>query len=344
MNKWIQRWAGSYTLISCSYWAKQYPNTLKKVLGKGLNKVLFIHKEGTVSFFIDKEELDSFGDYLAEKTKGNEEEAIKLLENLKQNTDLLIQIMKELEGRILTQEEYQKFLPVFEKHLAYHNFMKKTVDYLDQTTLNKLLPKFKDARIYSETVYSKTELFFRFIAKAIAKKENYDEKSLTCLTQLELEAYIKSGVLPNEEKLKERYCSSAILTQGEKVDLFTGLQVENLEKEFFSIFERKVKGDVAFNRKVQGICRIITDPFKKYEFNQDDILVTGMTRPEFTPYMDKAAGIVTDSGGILCHAAIISREMRIPCIVGTQIATKVFADGDLIEIDGDTGEVKKVER
>jgi len=58
--------------------------------------------------------------------------------------------------------------------------------------------------------------------------------------------------------------------------------------------------------------------------------------------MKKAGAIVTDEGGITCHAAIVSRELGIPCVVGTKIVTKVFKDGDLVEVDANKGLVKKV--
>ena len=58
--------------------------------------------------------------------------------------------------------------------------------------------------------------------------------------------------------------------------------------------------------------------------------------------MKKAAAIVTDEGGITSHAAIVSRELGIPCVIGTKFATKVFKDGDLIEVDADKGIVRKI--
>jgi len=78
------------------------------------------------------------------------------------------------------------------------------------------------------------------------------------------------------------------------------------------------------------------------KMNEGDILVTSMTRPEYVPLMWKSSAIVTDEGGITCHAAIVSREMGKPCIIGTNIATKVFKDGDLVEVDADKGIVRKV--
>jgi len=58
--------------------------------------------------------------------------------------------------------------------------------------------------------------------------------------------------------------------------------------------------------------------------------------------MEKAAAFVTDEGGILCHAAIVAREMKKPCIVGTRYATQIFHDGDLVEVDADKGMVRKI--
>jgi len=68
-----------------------------------------------------------------------------------------------------------------------------------------------------------------------------------------------------------------------------------------------------------------------------------MTQPEFLPAMKKASAIITDEGGLTCHAAIISRELGIPCIIGTKIATKVFKDGDIVEVDATRGIVTMLE-
>ena len=68
-----------------------------------------------------------------------------------------------------------------------------------------------------------------------------------------------------------------------------------------------------------------------------------MTQPEFLPAMKKASAIITDEGGLTCHAAIISRELGIPCIIVTKIATKVFKDGDIVEVDATRGIVTMLE-
>ena len=72
------------------------------------------------------------------------------------------------------------------------------------------------------------------------------------------------------------------------------------------------------------------------------VLVTSMTRPEMVVAMEKAAAIVTDEGGITSHAAIVSRELKIPCIIGTKVATKILKNGDLVEVDAFKGIVRKI--
>lgn len=93
---------------------------------------------------------------------------------------------------------------------------------------------------------------------------------------------------------------------------------------------------------VCGRARILLDPTRTHEFEQGDILLAPMTSPEYIFAMRKAAAVITDTGGLTSHAAIVSRELGIPCLVGTKVATKVFRDGDLIEVDITSGVARKV--
>lgn len=75
---------------------------------------------------------------------------------------------------------------------------------------------------------------------------------------------------------------------------------------------------------------------------EKDILVSFATNPNLMPAIRKAAAIVTDEGGLTCHAAIVSRELGIPCVVGTKIVTQILKDGDKVEVDARKGIVKKL--
>ena len=339
-KEWIKRWAGSYTFISASYWGKQYKTSLERELGIGFDHSLFVHKKGTVSFYLVKSELDNFGNTLAKKATKNNKVAIQWCLELKDNADLITKIMKKLQGEIPSKTEYQEFLVAFDRHLPLHNAMKKTVDYFSIEVLNKLLPYFKDARLYTEHVYSDTESFFRSVTRKIAEKEKYNSDYLTCLTQLEFENYLQTRKLPNEKILQTRFESSVLYFENAKEYIEAGKQTENIEEAIFSKSiqgKKEIKGVSAYKGIAKGTARIIPDPHKISTFNKGDILITGMTRPEFLPVMKKASAIVTDAGGILCHAAISARELKIPCVVGTQLSSSIFHDGDKIKVNANTG-------
>ena len=97
------------------------------------------------------------------------------------------------------------------------------------------------------------------------------------------------------------------------------------------------RGNSANKGKVTGnvcICKSVRD-LKKVK--EGDIIVASMTRPEFMIALKKARGIITDEGGLTCHAAIVSRELDSPCIIGTKVATKMLKDGDLVEVNANHG-------
>jgi pyruvate, water dikinase len=103
----------------------------------------------------------------------------------------------------------------------------------------------------------------------------------------------------------------------------------------------EIKGVVAYKGKVQGRVKIVLSwDGKDADFDTGDILVAPSTSPNLIYLMEKAAAFITNEGGSMSHAAIISREMKKPCIVGTKIATKVLKDGDMVEVDAEKGIVK----
>lgn len=89
----------------------------------------------------------------------------------------------------------------------------------------------------------------------------------------------------------------------------------------------------------KGKVRILDSPKDMNKMQQGEILVTEMTTPDFVPAMKKSAAIITNTGGMTCHAAIVSRELGVPCIVGTKNATKVLKDGQFITVDAMRGKV-----
>ncbi|HXV05245.1 MAG TPA: putative PEP-binding protein, partial [Solirubrobacterales bacterium] len=100
-----------------------------------------------------------------------------------------------------------------------------------------------------------------------------------------------------------------------------------------------VRGLGAAPGVASGAVRIVASLDGAGELAEGEVLVTHMTAPDWVPLMRRAAAIVTDSGGMTCHAAIVSRELGIPCVVGTAEATKVLRDGELVTVDAGAGTV-----
>lgn len=107
--------------------------------------------------------------------------------------------------------------------------------------------------------------------------------------------------------------------------------------------EVAVRGLPASPGVASGVVHVIESPKDIDEFKAGEVLVTLMTSPDWVPAMKKAAGIITNNGGMTCHAAIVSREMQIPCIVGTKsrgkAAMDVFKNGDVVTVDAKNGVV-----
>ena len=151
-----------------------------------------------------------------------------------------------------------------------------------------------------------------------------------------------------EKRKKEGYVATIIngkpiLLTGEKAAIYTELVEEQIEHT------DSVQGRCANPGKIIGKVRIISFASEEYhkeisEFQNGEILVTGMTRPQIAHLCHKASAIITDEGGITSHASIISREFNIPCIIATKNATKIFKTGDIIEVDAITGIARKINK
>ena len=102
----------------------------------------------------------------------------------------------------------------------------------------------------------------------------------------------------------------------------------------------KLTGNIANPGNVRGNVKLVYDDNVNIDINEENILVCRMTSVDYLPLMAKCSGLITDLGGILSHAAIVSRELGKPCLVGVGNATKELKDGDFIELDANNGEIK----
>ncbi len=128
----------------------------------------------------------------------------------------------------------------------------------------------------------------------------------------------------------------------EQLDLFK--QSKQKTKELRGSLASKGQGKVRGKAVVLSYKKAHEHTEKISNMEQGQILISEMTRPNILVACEKAGAIVTDEGGILCHASIVSRELGIPCIVGTQRATEMIQDGDLVEVDTEENIVRLLQR
>lgn len=107
---------------------------------------------------------------------------------------------------------------------------------------------------------------------------------------------------------------------------------------------KELLGDCACPGRIKGQVKVINITKDMYKMGEGNILVSIATTPDLVPAIKKAGAIITDMGGITCHAAIISRELGIPCIIGTKNATRVLKDGDIIDADATHGRITILEK
>lgn len=146
-------------------------------------------------------------------------------------------------------------------------------------------------------------------------------------------------------RIKERADGYILLKKfGSKIRAYSGDEIKKIYNQEISSLEKnetkEITGITGSAGKAAGSAQIILTKHDLRKVKRGDVLVAITTHPDFVPAMRLAAAIVTDEGGITCHAAIVARELGIPCVVGTKAATKVLNDGCMVEVDADRGIVK----
>lgn len=145
------------------------------------------------------------------------------------------------------------------------------------------------------------------------------------------------------QKAKERKNGYACITHNGFVRIYEGRELAYLKskirlREIHAGSE--IKGQAAFLGKVRGMACVVKNKTELSKVSKGDILVSPSTTVDYVPVLKYVKAIVTEEGGVLSHASVISRELHIPCVIGTKIATEVIKDGDYVEVDAFNGVVK----
>lgn len=199
----------------------------------------------------------------------------------------------------------------------------------------------KDRKPY---VRDQGSYYIRNLFIEISKRLGLSLEEVLFLTKLELESALKGDFDLSTLEIKDRIQNSAFLLKDDEVHIFTKPEELAIVDSFIEEKEEgllELKGLAVSAGKAKGRVALVISNKDFTKFQPGQILVTSSTRPDFVPLMKKAAAVLTDEGGILSHAAIISRELGLPCVVGIKNATQVLKDGDMVEVDADNGIIVK---
>ncbi len=286
-------------------------------------------QENALELFNDedrfKEYYNNFRNFLI-TAKENSEELVKN-NKLKELIELFLEFLK-----------YYRYTEAFYTELSYKTFEINNNKVLGEN-LKKLETIKTDARKYLNSFFNGQE---SYLSKIINKS---NETQLLLYSSVE---EIRSGKKCSTEDIEKRK-SNHVLSKNDIIYLENSLEYQELKKWKESLTENTniLKGTAASKGIVEGEAFVLSSDFTNFDeldsiiekMPNNIILVSETTAPDIVKACFKAKAIVTNQGGMGSHAAIISRELKIPCVVGCKIATKVINTGDKVTVNGNKGEV-----
>lgn len=308
-----------------------------KMVQKALNEGLEIFKS--------KEKFDNYFNNFIKF----QEDFLNLCKNLLSSSELTKTRLKKFFASCIKSISLYKRTEFIFTDKAYEE-AQKTDNLILKRNIEKFAHIKNKSRKFLNSVFIGKESYSHLILEKISKKFDITTDDLLQYNYSEiLDLYEGNKVI--KEVLKTRFHANLVVDDGGTIKIFWGKEAEIIFNGFLKRYHTKqISGTAANPGKAIGHARIIRpgyDDFDKVEeimkkMNRGNILVSETTSPELMPAIKKARAIVTDQGGLLSHAAIMSREFKIPCIVGTGNATDVLKDGDFIEVDADKGVVRRI--
>ncbi|MBI3032689.1 hypothetical protein HYY69_04395 [Candidatus Woesearchaeota archaeon] len=294
------------------------------------NKELENHSRKYPALFFNtysKQEVFNFLQNKLSQSKTNEEidqEITKIEQGLQKTKNLHEQIYAELQNADL--HYYAKIL---QNNGLYRYKLKHVWSGAEYLCLDFILELCKRIGIHFDD-FIKTYMFSDIHDFLLGKSE---------LSKAEIESRKKCFVIHHKNQATNIYSGDEAIAYKNKFII---------SEENYKQLSNIIKGMTANKGKITAKARVVhVKDLQQFaldcqQFQKGEILVTTMTSPLMVPIIEKASGIITDEGGICSHAAIISREFGIPCIVGTNGASFSIKTGDVIELDGDNSVIKKI--
>jgi len=260
--------------------------------------------------------------HMIDHVESNIKKIVTKLKGKKDSNKIISHILSD--KKYIKKYDLENYTDIFNlvKNVAEVRFeAKKITNELSEDTENVLI---ETARRTNYAVNQISAMSLRELKRLLLKSSEID---LYILNQRSKSFGIKVKVKNNKTFVED-------LTD-KQVKTIEALDVENTGL---------LRGDSVYPGIIKGNVRLVPKLFSQKDYikyvltlKKGDIIVAPMTSPSLTPGFSKVSGVITDEGGLMSHAALVSREKKIPCVVGTKNATQILKEGDIIELNADEG-------
>ena len=237
----------------------------------------------------------------------------------KQEKDAILNRVK------VTKEKKQKIY-------AHYNLPDEIKQYINFIVV---VSKWRDLR---KQYTLQCHYYLKQLVKEIGRRRNID---YSLFENMAFHEFMEQAFTISKEDLERLQGPSMVFyDENFKPYVLYGKDVLDIKKAYEEAIHpghEDIKGMCACRGEATGIVKVINKVEDFDKMNKGDILVSSNTRPEFVPIMKKAGAIVTDEGGITSHAAVVSRELNVPCVIGTKQATKILKSGMKVQVDATKG-------
>ncbi|MFH1440376.1 MAG: PEP-utilizing enzyme [Candidatus Woesearchaeota archaeon] len=248
---------------------------------------------------------------------------------------------QEILGEI--KEKYERLKELKQVYIKEYDIDKK------HQKIIKVAQGFMYSKPYRKERFTHSFYYIYKIYREICRRFGYTLDESRWMLYEERKQLLLKGEKADKKILKRRNKGCVMISKDGRTTIIYDKEADDIidQIEIPEVAEdiNEIKGMIACQGRVNGKVRLIFSSEDMKKMKKGDILVAPATNPDVVPAMKKASAIVTDAGGVTSHAAIISRELGVPCIIGTKTATKILKDGDLVEVDAEKeGIVRIIER
>lgn len=315
---------------------ENFQDNFPRVFNRHHCNFLTTRKRNTFTHYLDEEDAKNLSFFIKEQIQNNPLFMHDQVKIGKEHFKNLIQFSENLKNiNHLSREELaeaaQEYFRLYKEPYPHFNLTVFSEE-LEKEGNTEIINLMADWRLFARTHFNKTHDLINPLFEEIAKRLDLSVEEVKFLKPEEI---IQS--LQIESKIKRRQNCYFLFQEGKFI--LKEDEIYPLAEEFF----QEVKGMGTFPAKYTGRVRLIKSNDDLTKVENGEILVLRMTTPDLMlESIQKAGAIITDEGGITCHAAVLSREFNIPALMGTGNATKLFRTGDLIEVDTKLGLANKI--